>query len=103
MKEALNGASTGGVVMLVLIGILIIIPALLPGILYIRYFCQESEDRLNKLPWAHMIWVVLATLGCIFAGIKGQWGQIISNSLMLGLNYYFYTVVKRYVASKSVA
>ena len=103
LQNAVGAASSGAIAIVVLVGIFIVVPALLPGILYIRYFCQESEDRLQKLRWAHIIFVAVSTLGLVYDLSQQRWGGAVMSSINVGLNYYFYTVVQRYIANKSTS
>jgi hypothetical protein len=102
---AATGASTSKVgAGLVIFACITMIPAAVPGVIYIRFFCDETnESRLQALPIAHMFFIgfyVLFAVLMFWAGsISGGVMQLVNAALM----YYFYTVVKRYVGVNSKA
>jgi len=78
------------------------IPVTYPGIVYIRFFCDETdEDRLQKLPCAHYAIMVFNILACVGSFATGNNASGVNQLISLGINYYFLTVVKRYVNAKS--
>lgn len=50
-----------------------IIPAVVPAVFYMRFFCNETgEGRVQKLPIAHMIFIALAVLSAVQSFIGGK-------------------------------
>jgi len=80
------------------------IPAAIPGILYIRFFCNEQDDsRLTKLPIAHYFFIGVYLLQACFQFYKGLMAPGVTALIGAGVNYYFLTVVQRYVKINSTS
>jgi len=70
---------------------------MLPGFFYIRFFCDEkAPGRVDKLQWAHIIFIAVSVMALIQQIISGTVMGAIIQGCFAGLQYYFYTVVKRY-------
>jgi len=72
-QNQLKGAGSGTIALLVIFGIIMMIPATYPGFVYIRFFCDETEARLQKLPCAHISVMIFLGIACICAFAAGAY------------------------------
>ena len=114
LDKEIKQASQGAIVTAVVIALLVVVVFSAPGIIYIRFFCQETQSRLNMLPCAqvfnlcfaivffikNLVWAISASKTNMIPMAALIIGMLFPLS-MVALQYYFYVVVKRYVAMKS--